>query len=50
MTSPLSRGLFKRVIGESGSVVGLAAPLRSLKPKRMVKPSQRVGALPPAPR
>jgi para-nitrobenzyl esterase len=27
MTSPLSRGLFKRVIGESGSVVGLGAPL-----------------------
>jgi para-nitrobenzyl esterase len=27
MTSPLSRGLFKRVIGESGSVVGLDAPL-----------------------
>jgi para-nitrobenzyl esterase len=27
MTSSLSRGLFKRVIGESGSVVGLGAPL-----------------------
>ncbi len=27
MTSPLSRGLFNRVIGESGSVVGLGAPL-----------------------
>ncbi len=27
MTSPLSRGLFKRVIGESGSVLGVGAPV-----------------------
>jgi para-nitrobenzyl esterase len=27
MTSPLSRGLFKRAIGESGSVVGIGDPL-----------------------
>ncbi len=27
MTSPLSRGLFKRAIGESGSVVGIGNPL-----------------------
>lgn len=27
MTSPLSRGLFKRAIGESGSVVGIGVPL-----------------------